>query len=102
MSVIAIIIFLCCLVLSVDTLTSSNTSGLKIPKFDNIVASPPTFDDLTHVLLPPSISPSMAEYIQQVMAPGSDKFYVSYIMFDTLGELLPPGAGSLHSSVVWV
>lgn len=90
----------CCLVLSVDTLTSSNTSGLKIPKFDNIVASPPTFDDLTHVLLPPSISPSMAEYIQQVMAPGSDKFYVSYIMFDTLGELLPRGAGSLHSSVV--
>uniref|UniRef100_K1PF79 Cadherin EGF LAG seven-pass G-type receptor 1 n=1 Tax=Magallana gigas TaxID=29159 RepID=K1PF79_MAGGI len=88
------------IVLSVDTLTSSNTSGLKIPKFDNIVAFPPTFDDLTHVLLPPSISPSMAEYIQQVMAPGSDKFYVSYIMFDTLGELLPRGAGSLHSSVV--
>lgn len=88
-------------VLSVDVLTSSNTSGLKIPKFDNIVPAP-TFDDSTHVELPSSISPSVAEYIQQVMSPGSDKFYVSYMMFDTLGALLPAVPSNLHSSVVWV
>ena len=82
-----------------DTLTPRNTSGLKIPKFDNIVATP-TFDDQTHVVLPSSISPSVAEYIQQVMTQGSDRFYVSYMMFDTLGQLLPTGSTSLHSSIV--
>ncbi|XP_061178872.1 cadherin EGF LAG seven-pass G-type receptor 2-like isoform X2 [Saccostrea echinata] len=88
------------IVLSVDTLTSRNTTGLKIPKFDNIVAES-TFDDQTHVVLPPSISQSsVAEYIQRVMSRGSDKFYVSYMLFNTLGSLLPSGPGSLHTSIV--
>ncbi|XP_062576129.1 cadherin EGF LAG seven-pass G-type receptor 2-like isoform X1 [Saccostrea cucullata] len=88
------------IVLSVDTLTTSNTTGLKIPKFDNIVAEP-TFDDQTHAVLPPSISQSsVAEYIQRLMSQGSEKFYVSYMLFDTLGSLLPSGPGSLHTSIV--
>jgi hypothetical protein len=86
-------------VLSVDVLTSSNTTGLIIPKFDNIVPAT-TFDDSTYVELPSSLSPSVAEYIQQVMSPGSDKFYVSYMMFNTLGAMLPAVPSNLHSSVV--
>ncbi|KAK3103496.1 hypothetical protein FSP39_019621 [Pinctada imbricata] len=78
------------IVLSLDLILPQNFSGVKIPKFDNIVHKP-TFDDKTHVLLPKSlIESSVAQYIQQVMnVRDPPKAYVSFIMYNTLGHLLP-------------
>ncbi|XP_064606055.1 LOW QUALITY PROTEIN: cadherin EGF LAG seven-pass G-type receptor 2-like [Liolophura sinensis] len=75
-----------CIVLAVDTIKNPNSTKERIPKYNNIVQKENMFDKLTYITLPASIIPTTAA--------KDSKAYVGYMMYKTLGEVLPTSYSS--------
>ncbi|KAK3610573.1 hypothetical protein CHS0354_009013 [Potamilus streckersoni] len=80
------------IVLGVDSISKSNFTGRRIPKYDNIVKNS-TFDDETNIFLPQSVIESAFQDFLSIKS-VTPKAYVGYILYKNLGDLLPKQYGT--------
>ncbi|XP_013421944.1 cadherin EGF LAG seven-pass G-type receptor 2-like isoform X1 [Lingula anatina] len=78
------------LIFGLDFILKTNFSGTNIPKYNNKVQNSAMFDKDTHAILPASVfgQPSVQEWIQSSLN-SQPKAVAGYIMFKTLGSIIP-------------